>query len=179
MLDLGHRQSALSQRGRPTLGDVPKRRLVKVFLFAGALAVGEVATAGERTAIDACEVVPQTLLRDVGVSPARRPFEPEGGHRRASGCMYGTGEPSVHATVFALPEGGRTIVEGRREVFVDHGMEVQDLSGPGYEAWRSAGPSPNSESVVVWRGDRYLEFILFNAAPGAVEHLVEPLSEAL
>lgn len=113
------------------------------------------------------------------MSGTARPFEPEGDAPRATGCHYGNGEPGVYVTVFATSSGGTKMVAEQQRVLAAQHVEWQDLSGASYRAHKTQGPRDGSESLVVLRGDRYANVVLFNARPGAIDRLAADVATSL
>jgi hypothetical protein len=82
-------------------------------------------------------------------------------------------------TVFAVSPGGRQLVRLQERAMREHGTPVTDLGGSGYVASLTVGPREGSESVVVLRGDRYVNVVVYGAPPGTAAQLVPVAARSL
>ncbi|HVF74586.1 MAG TPA: hypothetical protein VM938_06015 [Acidimicrobiales bacterium] len=137
-------------------------RAAHVGAVAAVLVVGAVVWAPTEPAdaVAACDVLPaDEVVRVLGVRLEGRAFEPQATTAHSSGCGYGRA-PGVHMIVFAVGPGGKDF---HRQ------PEGKDVSGPGYRAHVGAGPRERSESLVVLRGDQYVNVVVYDAPPGTAE----------
>lgn len=123
--------------------------------------------------VAACDVLSARDVERVLGAPAPAPsaFEPIGDVGHATGCSYGTA-PGVHLTVFAIAPGGQAFERRQHAALVAREVEERDVSGAGYRASVTGGPQERSESAVVVQGDRYVNVVVYEAAPGSAERLV-------
>jgi len=57
-------------------------------------------------------------------------------------------------------------VRDTEKVLDAHGVATQRLHGKGYRGYTTTGPGDGSESLVVLRGDHYINVIFFNLPSG-------------
>jgi hypothetical protein len=120
--------------------------------------------------LGACHVISKVDIASasgVGVGTGEA-FHPEGNERDASGCFYGRA-PGVQVTVFVISPGGTRFLRSRQAAVEAHHVAEQNLSRTGYEAYKTAGPRQNSESVVVLWHDEYVEVQVFEARSGTAD----------
>lgn len=129
--------------------------------------------------VAACDVLPAAELARVldAPSPPGSAFEPDGAEH-ATGCSYGTA-PGVHLTVFAVAPGGEAFERRRQAALVGREVDAKDVSGAGYRAWVTRGPRERSESAVLVHGDRYVNFLVYEAPAGTAERLVPVAARGL
>ena len=144
-----------------------------------AVTVERRARPSEDELLDACSIVPVAALEALDISGARRPFIPDGQVAGSTGCSLGDDERGVTAAVFAHSTGGRDTVDRQQKVFAERGIEVQEISVPKARAFSTGGPRNASANVVVLRGDRYVNVIVYEAPPGAAEHLARAVASSL